>query len=52
MGSDKYKIAVIGDTSSGKTMLLLGLIMTSKKGLTVVSEDHQEDVNEMRKYLQ
>ena len=31
---DRYKIAVIGDTSSGKTMLLLGLIMTSKKGLT------------------
>ena len=53
---DKYKIAVIGDTSAGKTMLLLGLIMTSKqtltKRLTVVSGDHQDEITEMRKQLQ
>ena len=51
-----YKIAVIGDTSSGKTMLLLGLILTSKNGLmerlTVVSDDHQDEITEMRKKLQ
>ena len=49
---EKYNIAVIGDTSSGKTMLLLGLIMTSKKGLVVVSDDHKDDIYEMRKHLQ
>ena len=53
---DKYKIAVIGDTLAGKTMLLLGLIMTSKqtltKRLTVVSGDHQDEITEMRKQLQ
>ena len=53
---DKYKIAVIGDTLAGKTMLLLGLIMTSKKTLTkrltVVSDDHQNEITGMRQQLQ
>ena len=47
-----YNIAVIGDTSSGKTMLLFGLILTSKKGLHVVSKDHQPDIEKAREKLQ
>lgn len=39
-----YNIAVIGDTSSGKTMLLFGMILTSKEGLRVVASDHPEEI--------
>ena len=48
---EPYNIAVIGDTSSGKTMLVYGLILTSKRGLSAFSRTHSKEVAEVREQL-